>query len=202
MAEIKISQLTAKGANLANTDEFAIAEDDGAGGYVSKKITGAEIIAAAAGGSNIYNADGTTGSSRTLTIGDSLTFDGGKYIRANVNGRTIVEVVRATDLPSTLAADTTYIIRGQITFTSIVNVTNQGSEIIGLDRNTDEMVWAGTGSFLRVTDVDFTLSNLKFSATTSGNTILRATNVDGTSYNDGRDKILAINNCQFRGTLT
>ena len=43
MAEIKISQLTAKGANLSSTDEFAIAEDDGAGGYVSKKITGAEL---------------------------------------------------------------------------------------------------------------------------------------------------------------
>jgi len=43
MAEIRISQLTAKASNLANTDEFAIAEDDGAGGYVSKKITGAQL---------------------------------------------------------------------------------------------------------------------------------------------------------------
>ncbi len=43
MAEIRISQLTAKASNLAATDEFAIAEDDGAGGYVSKKITGAQL---------------------------------------------------------------------------------------------------------------------------------------------------------------
>ena len=43
MAEIRISQLTAKASNLASTDEFAIAEDDGAGGYVSKKITGAQL---------------------------------------------------------------------------------------------------------------------------------------------------------------
>ena len=43
MADIRISQLTAKGAKISDTDEFAIAEDDGAGGYVSKKITGAEI---------------------------------------------------------------------------------------------------------------------------------------------------------------
>ena len=43
MAEIRISQLTAKASSLADTDEFAIAEDDGAGGYVSKKITGAEL---------------------------------------------------------------------------------------------------------------------------------------------------------------
>tara|TARA_R110002020_G_scaffold32958_3_gene100843 strand:- start:763 stop:1215 length:453 start_codon:yes stop_codon:yes gene_type:complete len=43
MAEKKISQLTAKGANLASTDLFAIAEDNGAGGYNSKYITGSEV---------------------------------------------------------------------------------------------------------------------------------------------------------------
>ena len=44
MADIKISQLAAKSSNLASTDEFAIAESDGAGGFVSKKITGAELL--------------------------------------------------------------------------------------------------------------------------------------------------------------
>lgn len=43
MAEIRISQITAKSSNLASTDEFAIAESDGSGGFVSKKISGAEI---------------------------------------------------------------------------------------------------------------------------------------------------------------
>tara|TARA_Y100001972_G_scaffold122691_1_gene168695 strand:+ start:61 stop:504 length:444 start_codon:yes stop_codon:yes gene_type:complete len=43
MAEIRISQITAKSSNLASTDEFAIAESDGSGGFVSKKITGAQI---------------------------------------------------------------------------------------------------------------------------------------------------------------
>ena len=43
MAEIRISQLTAKSSNLASTDEFAIAESDGAGGFVSKKINGAQL---------------------------------------------------------------------------------------------------------------------------------------------------------------
>ena len=32
MAEIKISDLTAKGANIANTDRFVIAESAAAGG--------------------------------------------------------------------------------------------------------------------------------------------------------------------------
>ena len=43
MADIKISQITAKSNNLASTDEFAIAESDGSGGYASKKITGAQL---------------------------------------------------------------------------------------------------------------------------------------------------------------
>ena len=43
MAEKKISQLTAKVSNLDTTDLFAIAKSDGAGGYDSKYITGAEL---------------------------------------------------------------------------------------------------------------------------------------------------------------
>ena len=66
MAEIKISDLTAKSANLSNSDLFVIAESDGAGGYVSKKITGAEIAAIA--GENIYLVDGTIRSNRTVDL--------------------------------------------------------------------------------------------------------------------------------------
>tara|TARA_R110002167_G_scaffold9988_5_gene46165 strand:+ start:32 stop:487 length:456 start_codon:yes stop_codon:yes gene_type:complete len=43
MADKKISALTAKASNLDSTDIFAIAEDDGAGGFDSKGITGDEI---------------------------------------------------------------------------------------------------------------------------------------------------------------
>jgi len=49
MANIKISQLPAKGANLASTDLVEISEFNGSG-YVSKSITGQEIIDAASGG--------------------------------------------------------------------------------------------------------------------------------------------------------
>jgi len=44
MADIKISQLTAKGSAIANTDLIEISESDGAGGYVTKSVTGANII--------------------------------------------------------------------------------------------------------------------------------------------------------------
>ena len=76
MAEIKISDLTAKSANLSNTDLFAIAESDGAGGYTSKKITGQEIAAIA--GDNLYLVDGTIRSDRTVDLnGVSLSFQHG-----------------------------------------------------------------------------------------------------------------------------
>ena len=91
MAEIKISQLTAKGANLSSTDEFAIAEDDGAGGYVSKKITGAEI-SAIAGGTNIYLVDGVLRSDRTIEM------DG--YYLVVQNGSTDVFKISAADVIS------------------------------------------------------------------------------------------------------
>lgn len=43
MAEKKISQLTAKGSNLEETDLFIISKSDGSGGYDTKYLTGAEL---------------------------------------------------------------------------------------------------------------------------------------------------------------
>lgn len=43
MANKKISQLTAKGTALADTDLVEISEDNGAGGYDTKSVTGADI---------------------------------------------------------------------------------------------------------------------------------------------------------------
>lgn len=44
MATKKISQLTPKGANLQTTDLFEISESNGIGGYVTKSITGEQIL--------------------------------------------------------------------------------------------------------------------------------------------------------------
>lgn len=65
MAEKKISQLTAKSANLASTDLIPIAESDGLGGYVTKHITGAEVVGGA-GSTTIYNGDGQLSADRTI----------------------------------------------------------------------------------------------------------------------------------------
>lgn len=53
MANIKISQLPAKGANLASADLLEVSEFTGTG-YVSKSITGQEIIDAASGGGTAW----------------------------------------------------------------------------------------------------------------------------------------------------
>jgi hypothetical protein len=64
MANIKISELTPKGANLASTDLLEISESAGGGTYTTKSITGAQIIAAAGGASGVHawmpTSSGTT----------------------------------------------------------------------------------------------------------------------------------------------
>ena len=47
MAKIKISQLTAKGSSLANTDLLPIAEVSGLA-YITKRVTGSEVVSSAA----------------------------------------------------------------------------------------------------------------------------------------------------------
>jgi hypothetical protein len=99
MAEIKISDLTAKSANLSNTDLFAIAESDGAGGYTSKKITGQEIAAIA--GENIYLVDGTVRSDRTIDLnGVYLTFQNGSADVFKISAADVISFNNSYSFPT------------------------------------------------------------------------------------------------------
>ena len=64
MADLKISQLTAKGTAIANTDLVEISQSDGAGGYITKSVTGANIIGSKQdtliSGTNIKTINSTT----------------------------------------------------------------------------------------------------------------------------------------------
>jgi hypothetical protein len=72
MSTKKISELPAKGSTIGSTDLVEISEPDGLGGYVSKRVTGAQL-----GDTSIYNTNGTLTSNRTVTqAGNSLTFLG------------------------------------------------------------------------------------------------------------------------------
>lgn len=79
MAKIKISQLTAKGSNLANTDLLPIAEVSGAA-YVTKRVSGLNVVAAASQGA------GGGGASISYYLNGSVsqgTFSGSTYYEMN-----------------------------------------------------------------------------------------------------------------------
>jgi hypothetical protein len=148
---------------------------------------------------SLYTINGDIGINRVVRITDTLTWTSGQEIRVT-NGRTYREVTQASDLPTTLVTNTTYIIKGEITISSNITCTVEGVEITGIDRNLDHIIWSGTGALLTVTDVNFGLNNVRFSSTQAGNSILVANNVAASGYNNGRLKVLTIFNCQFRGT--
>ena len=143
--------------------------------------------------------DGNVADGRVATLDGTLTWDSGKKIRT-VNARIIREVTEASDLPATLVANTTYIIRGEINISSPITCNVEGVEIIGLDRNSDHLIWEATGPMLTIVDVNFSMSCIRLSGTRATGSIILATNVDAAGFNAGRLKTLTFLNCQFRGT--
>jgi hypothetical protein len=135
---------------------------------------------------------------RTDGIGN-VSFDS-ETISKIANGNTLVEVTSSGDLPSTLAANTTYLIRGTISTSTEISVTNEGSQIIGFDRSKDKIEFTGLSgtTFLTITDVNFSMSDVWLSSTNTGSLLIDATNVTGAGFNLGRDKILSLVNVQFR----
>ena len=148
---------------------------------------------------NIYTNDGNIADGRVATLDGTLTWDGGKEIRT-VNSRIIREVTEASDLPTTLVANTTYIIRGEITISSGIVCNVEGVEIMGLDRNLDHLIWDGVGPMITIVDVNFGMSGIRVSGTEATGSIISATNINAGAYNAGRLKVLTFLNCQFRGT--
>lgn len=126
-----------------------------------------------------------------------------------INSTTMKEVSQESDFGTavggviTLAADTTYFIRGIIECTNRLSIVNDNIAIIGWDRDKDGLKYtgvAGAGDFITITDVNCEINNIKFSSTnsTGNDVVIRATNVNYGSFNDGRIKLLTITNCQFR----
>jgi hypothetical protein len=158
-----------------------------------------DVEISATGGDNLYTADGTIPVNRLVQIQNGLIWSGSTMFRTT-NTRNIKEVIQESDLGTTLAANTTYVIRGKVTVNNSIAITNVGTEIVGLNRDVDEIEWAGSSNLFFVRDTNFTMANLKLSSSTAGNNILSAVNVQGSGYNNERNKIITLTNCQFRGT--
>lgn len=93
MATKRISELPAKGSTIGATDLVEISEPDGLGGYVSKRVTGAQL----GSDTNIYNTDGTLTGNRVVNMGgNNLQFDNGQMSIGNTIGSPYLMEVNGT----------------------------------------------------------------------------------------------------------
>ena len=157
------------------------------------------------------SADITVDAKGRVTAASNGGGAGSGVFTPTVNSTTMVEIGAESDFPAavggviTLAANTTYFIRGNVQCTNLLSITNANIALIGWDRDKDGLEYtgaAGAGDFITITDVNCEIQNLKFSSTnsTGGDVVLRGTNFTygGGAYNDDRLKIITIINCQFR----
>ena len=174
MANKKISQLTAKGTALAATDLVEIAESDGAGGYVTKSVTGANVVSGLqptlVSATNIK----TINSNSILGSGD-LVIAGGQKVPAvsNTIGTTITGLTNAISDSFLLPANT---------FSSNCQFELQWypSRIIGSSGTTQGLVYINstnslTGATLLATGIN--LSNTGVSNVTCRRTVAVRSNV-------------------------
>lgn len=122
-------------------------------------------------------------------------------ITQSENGTTIIDVLDAADLPATLAANTTYVIHGNLSVSTAHTVSNDNCAIIGRDRNKDRITYTGKGTFLTITDVSFAMQDLTIASTDATSTLIDATDVAATGYNNSRDHFFTLVNCQFRNVV-
>ena len=118
------------------------------------------------------------------------------------NGTTIVDVLDASDLPATLAANTTYVIHGNLTVTSGITVTNDNCAVVGRDRNKDRITFSAKNATLfTITDCSFAMQDLTIASTDSTSTLIDATDVASSGYNNSRNHFFTLVNCQFRNVV-
>ena len=163
------------------------------------------------GGSNTqiqFNDGGTFGGDSDLTwdkTSNILTITGSTELNgpliSSYNSTKIKEVSSQSDFDQPLVANTSYVVRGEVTLTTSLTASSDGISIEGNDRNVDKIIWAGASgsACIKVEDAEFSLSNVGFSSSVDGNSILSASNYTGGAYNEGRLKVFSIVNCQFRG---
>lgn len=111
MANVKISQLTAKGSNLEASDRLAIAQDTGGGTFASKYVTGAEVR---------NRAKNTQTSQYTLVLSDA-----NKVVELNFNSSNnlVVPTNASVAFPSGTLITVTQYGTGQVNIIGDTGVT-------------------------------------------------------------------------------
>ena len=186
--------------NVTSEDiRVKVSGNDLSNGYLAEKIVA---------GTNVTVTELNDGGVETLEIAASGGGGGGVFT-PTINSVTMKEVAQESDFGTavggviTLDANTTYFVRGIINCSNRLLISNDGTAIKGWNRDEDGLSYTGAtgaGDFITVNDVNFELMGLKLSSTnpTGGDVVLRATNFNYGTYNDGRNKVLSVINCQFR----
>ena len=144
----------------------------------------------------------------TARVTESTFLDGpllkNDITTSNVNLTTIQEISTAESFPETLLANTTYVVRGALLVTNSIIVSNPGCSIVGLDKKTDGLLFAGKGSFITVKNQSFTLDNLRISASpTNYESFIQGSNIseEGPVVGDDdpylRNQTISVTNCLF-----
>ena len=195
----------ANGGTGASTAQDGINELTQSGGatanYVLTRDGGGNAVWEAS--ADIYTSNGTVGTNRTVSLTDTLTWSAGSVRRIS-NSTAIIEVTQESDFGTavagviTLPANTTYQVIGSVTCSNRLDISVEGISIIGNNRQLDKLTYTGTGDFITVTDVNFTINDIWLASTNSSSLLIRASNVAASGFNNGRTRVLEIVNCQFR----
>ena len=173
----------------------SVAVDGGVTGFttVGGPITSSGTITLATSG-------GSAGQVLNL---DPVTPWQNSILTRSLNGTNVVLVTQPSDLPTTLVANTTYLVRGQITIPGGSEITvSSGNAIIGLNRDLDGLIYTGTSRLITVTDQDFTMRNLSLKATDPAGLILSASNIDvaDPTNNYQRTKVLDFDHLKIQNS--
>ena len=181
----KVDSLAYVTSPYAGGGENNTASNVGAGAGVFKIKTGVDLELRSL----------VAGPSMSITqTADEITFNSTGSAEVN-----IINVLNSGDLPTSLLANTVYIVNGSISISQAIVSVGDNSAIIGRKgRNTDILTYTGTGTFITISDANFTLRNITLSATDSSSLLIAADNYNAGDYNEGRDKTISIFTCQFR----
>ena len=127
MSTKKISELPAKGSTIGSTDLVEISEPDGLGGYVSKRVTGAQL-----GDTNFANTNLTfTGNRDHQLAGYDLELDNGRLVMYNTGSQVAYFQNTSNGTAVTAIANTAAGVQGSST--SGTGVSGSSSSGIGVE---------------------------------------------------------------------